>query len=56
MPDILSREELDAMNANRRAAKYLLTGQIYLPDNPLLRDIKTQAVHTGDQGMDLEVH
>jgi xylulose-5-phosphate/fructose-6-phosphate phosphoketolase len=38
MPDILSREELDAMNAYWRAANYLSVGQIYLLDNPLLRE------------------
>ena len=38
MPDILSREELDVMNAYWRAANYLSVGQIYLLDNPLLRE------------------
>jgi xylulose-5-phosphate/fructose-6-phosphate phosphoketolase len=60
MPDILSREELDAMNAYWRAANYLSVGQIYLPDNPLLREpLKLEHIkprHTGDQGMGLEAH
>ena len=38
MGSVLSREELDAMNAYWRAANYLSVGQIYLLDNPLLRE------------------
>ena len=34
----LSKEELRRMNAYWRAANYLSVGQIYLYDNPLLRD------------------
>jgi xylulose-5-phosphate/fructose-6-phosphate phosphoketolase len=37
MPDILSIEELTAMDAYWRAANYLSVGQIYLLDNPLLK-------------------
>ncbi len=38
MPDILSGEELKAINAYWRAANYLSVGQIYLYDNPLLKE------------------
>ena len=38
MGSVLSREELHAMNAYWRAANYLSVGQIYLLDNPLLRE------------------
>lgn len=34
----LTREELDTMNAYWRAANYISVGQIYLLDNPLLRE------------------
>ena len=34
MPDVLSREELHAIDAYWRAANYLSVGQIYLYDNP----------------------
>jgi xylulose-5-phosphate/fructose-6-phosphate phosphoketolase len=34
----LSREELDAINAYWRAANYLSVGQIYLYENPMLRE------------------
>jgi xylulose-5-phosphate/fructose-6-phosphate phosphoketolase len=37
MPDILSIEELTAMDAYWRATNYLSVGQIYLLDNPLLK-------------------
>ncbi len=37
MPDILSKKELEAINAYWRAANYLSIGQIYLYDNPLLK-------------------
>ena len=36
--DVLSAEELERMNAYWRAANYLSVGQIYLMDNPLLRE------------------
>jgi xylulose-5-phosphate/fructose-6-phosphate phosphoketolase len=35
--DVLSKSELEAMDAYWRAANYLSVGQIYLYDNPLLR-------------------
>ncbi len=38
MPDILSSEQLKAMDAYWRAANYLSVGQIYLYDNPLLKE------------------
>lgn len=38
MPDPLSQKELEAINAYWRAANYLSVGQIYLYDNPLLRE------------------
>ena len=37
MDSVLSRDELSAMDAYWRAANYLSVGQIYLRDNPLLR-------------------
>jgi xylulose-5-phosphate/fructose-6-phosphate phosphoketolase len=37
MPDVLSKRELEAMDAYWRAANYLSVGQIYLYDNPLLQ-------------------
>jgi phosphoketolase len=56
MPDILSLEELDAMNAYWRAANYLSLGQIYLFDDPLIKDLKIRTGRAGDHGMDLGVH
>jgi xylulose-5-phosphate/fructose-6-phosphate phosphoketolase len=38
MPDALSNEQLKVMNAYWRAANYLSVGQIYLLDNPLLKE------------------
>jgi len=38
MSDTLSGEELEAIDAYWRAANYLSVGQIYLYDNPLLRE------------------
>ncbi len=38
MPDAIEAAELDAMNAWWRAANYLSVGQVYLLDNPLLRE------------------
>ncbi len=38
MPEPLSTEELRALDAWWRAANYLTVGQIYLQDNPLLRE------------------
>jgi xylulose-5-phosphate/fructose-6-phosphate phosphoketolase len=37
MPDSLSKQDLEAMDAYWRAANYLSVGQIYLYDNPLLK-------------------
>ena len=37
MPDVLSKRDLEAMDAYWRAANYLSVGQIYLYDNPLLQ-------------------
>ncbi len=38
MPDALSQKQLEAMDAYWRAANYLSVGQIYLYDNPLLKE------------------
>jgi len=38
MPDILSKEQLNAIHAYWRAANYLSIGQIYLYDNPMLKE------------------
>ena len=38
MTEVLSQEQLEAMDAYWRAANYLSVGQIYLLDNPLLTD------------------
>ena len=38
MPEVLTQEELESINAYWRAANYLSIGQIYLYDNPLLRE------------------
>ena len=38
MPDTLSKEQLNAIDAYWRAANYLSVGQIYLYDNPLLKE------------------
>ena len=42
MPDtvrnVLDSDELDLMNRYWQAANYLSVGQIYLMDNPLLKD------------------
>jgi xylulose-5-phosphate/fructose-6-phosphate phosphoketolase len=38
MPDVLPKPELEAMDAYWRAANYLSVGQIYLYDNPLLKE------------------
>ena len=37
MSDVLSQKQLNAMDAYWRAANYLSVGQIYLYDNPLLK-------------------
>ena len=42
MTDILSKPELDLLDAYWRAANYLSVGQIYLFDNPLLRKTLTE--------------
>jgi xylulose-5-phosphate/fructose-6-phosphate phosphoketolase len=41
MGSVLSRDELNAIDAYWRAANYLSVGQIYLLDNPLLREALT---------------
>lgn len=38
MPEALSREELKLMDAYWCAVNYLSVGQIYLYDNPLLKN------------------
>jgi xylulose-5-phosphate/fructose-6-phosphate phosphoketolase len=38
MADVLSKEEVDGIDAYWRAANYLSVGQIYLLDNPLLTE------------------
>jgi xylulose-5-phosphate/fructose-6-phosphate phosphoketolase len=38
MPEVLSKKEIAALDAYWRAANYLSVGQIYLLDNPLLRE------------------
>ena len=38
MPEKLSKEQLKLMHAYWRAANYLSVGQIYLYDNPLLKE------------------
>jgi xylulose-5-phosphate/fructose-6-phosphate phosphoketolase len=38
MPEVLAKQELEAMHAYWRAANYLSVGQIYLLHNPLLRE------------------
>jgi xylulose-5-phosphate/fructose-6-phosphate phosphoketolase len=38
MPDVLSKKEVRAIDAYWRAANYLSVGQIYLLDNPLLKE------------------
>ncbi|MFQ5850148.1 MAG: phosphoketolase [Candidatus Binatia bacterium] len=38
MPNILSKKQMKAMDAYWRAANYLAVGQIYLYDNPLLKE------------------
>jgi xylulose-5-phosphate/fructose-6-phosphate phosphoketolase len=38
MPDILTKEQLNAIHAYWRAANYLSIGQIYLYDNPMLKE------------------
>src|SRR5262252_9188666 len=42
LTDGLSRPELDALDAYWRAANYLSVGQIYLYDNPLLKQTLTK--------------
>ena len=38
MPTSLSKREIAGIDAYWRAANYLTVGQIYLQDNPLLRE------------------
>jgi xylulose-5-phosphate/fructose-6-phosphate phosphoketolase len=45
MTDILSKPELNTLDAYWRAANYLSVGQIYLYDNPLLRKTAHQGPH-----------
>jgi phosphoketolase len=55
--DVLSRQELSSLDAYWRAANYLSVGQIYLLDNPLLREplkpehTKARQDHDVDFGM-----
>ncbi|MBV9247573.1 MAG: phosphoketolase family protein, partial [Methylobacteriaceae bacterium] len=42
MPDVLSPEVVEGLNAYWRAANYLSVGQIYLRDNPLLEEPLTR--------------
>ncbi len=45
MPTILSRSRIEALDAYWRAANYLTVGQIYLQDNPLLREpLRTEQI------------
>ena len=44
MANVLSQDELTALDAYWRAANYLSVGQIYLRDNPLLKE-PLQAAH-----------
>ncbi len=43
VPEPLTRDELESMHAWWRAANYLSVGQIYLLDNPMLREPLTMA-------------
>jgi xylulose-5-phosphate/fructose-6-phosphate phosphoketolase len=38
MPNVLSASEMECLDAYWRAANYLSVGQIYLLDNPLLKE------------------
>jgi len=42
MPDVLSRDQRSLIDAYWRAANYLSVGQIYLYDNPLLKQSLTK--------------
>ena len=59
MNDRLSKDERDRIDAYWRAANYLSVGQIYLLDNPLLREplrpahIKPRLSATGARHPDL---
>ena len=54
----LSQEMLEKMNAYWRAANYLSAGQLYLLDNPLLKEpltmdqIKRKSLGTGELSQD----
>ena len=45
----LSQEMLEKMNAYWRAANYLSAGQLYLLDNPLLKEPRKRSLDTGEQ-------
>jgi len=45
----LSDKERALMDAYWRAANYLSVGQIYLYDNPLLKEPLTGSLHTGQK-------
>ena len=45
MPTTLSKSQIEALDAYWRAANYLTVGQIYLQDNPLLREpLRTEQI------------
>ena len=41
MPNDLAKKQMNAIDAYWRAANYLSVGQIYLYDNPLLKERRT---------------
>ena len=45
MPETLSKEQLKLLDAYWRAANYFSVGQIYLYDNPLLKQAAQQEAH-----------
>ena len=45
MPTNLSKNEIAGLDAYWRAANYLTVGQIYLQDNPLLREPLRAGAH-----------
>ena len=58
MPEPLSQDRLRRMDAYWRAANYVSVGQIYLRDNPLLREplaldhVKARLLGTGGRRRD----
>ena len=44
----LGKDEVRRLNAYWRAANYLSVGQIYLLDNPLLREPRAESTDAGD--------